>query len=258
MDTFLFDKIIFGPVKSRRLGISLGINLLPLDQKVCSFDCIYCECGWNDKQNTKHLMPKTSDIIQCLEKEFNRIHVENQIIDTITFAGNGEPSLHKDFAFIIQKTKELRDQFLPTVKIAVLSNSTNLGKVDVFQALQSIELPIMKMDTVIENTYRELNRPVNNQTIQSIIEGLKFFHGNFILQTMFLRGSKDLAHLDNTTMQELRELMDVIKELSPRRIMIYSLERCTPEDRLLKIDSDELYRIAAIMKEEGIFVEVYD
>ncbi len=189
MSTFLFDQIIFGPVKSRRLGVSLGVNLLPTDSKVCSFDCIYCECGWTPKKRErKAVLPSRVEVRQKMVEKLTEMVANNELPDVITFAGNGEPTLHPEFEGIIEDTIELRDQLTPKARIAVLSNATMLHKPAVVRALLKVDDNIQKLDSAFEETIRRIDCPASNFKLTQVVEGLKAFDGNVIVQTLFLKG----------------------------------------------------------------------
>src|SRR5680860_573240 len=199
MATFLFDKIIFGPVKSRRLGVSLGINLLPTNVKVCSFDCIYCECGWTPKKYEKKVeLPGRVEVREKLEQKLLEMLAENELPDVITFAGNGEPTLHPEFEGIIDDTIELRDKLTPNARIAVLSNATMLHKKEVFNALLKVEDNIQKLDSAFENTVRILDCPNGSFNLHKVVEQLTRFNGKVIIQTMFIGGIYKGEKIDNT------------------------------------------------------------
>ena len=256
--TFLFDKIVFGPVHSRRLGVSLGINLLPTDQKYCSFNCIYCECGLNTiKYNEKIEFPSTAIIRQSLEKKLSEMKENNELPDAISFAGNGEPTLHPDFAEIIDITIELRNKYSPKSKIAVLSNASMLDDQSVVEALKKIDMNILKLDAGIEATFRSINKPQKNISISEIIKNLKQFSSNLIIQTLFIRGEYNGKKFDNTTENEVNEWLKYIKELNPELVMIYPIARETPISSLEKISLKELEAIAEKLMNIGVKAEVY-
>jgi len=258
MSTFLFDEIIFGPVFSRRLGISLGINLLPSNLKFCNFDCIYCECGLSDLKNKsqKPVLPNCDDFILALENKLKELVLKNKPLNAITFAGNGEPTLHPDFEKIIDQTILLRNKYFPEVKIAVLSNSTFLGKEHIFKALSKIEMPILKLDSAIENTVKIINSPPLNFSIPNLIDNLLKFEGKFILQTMFLKGSYKNEVIDNTTEVELNEWLKIIEKVKPQQVMIYTIARETPVSTLEKISLEKLEQIAEKVKKLGIETQI--
>lgn len=258
MATFLFDQTIFGPVISRRLGVSLGINLLPNDTKVCSFDCIYCECGWNPdrKEHPVHL-PKRREVQSLLRQKLIEMKRESLLPDVITFAGNGEPTMHPDFAAIIQDTILLRNELSPKSKIAVLSNSTMLHKESVVEALKAVDDNILKLDSGILETILLLNKPVGKLNLEKLVNHLKKFEGTLILQTMFLKGSFNGVPFDNTTDLEIESWIRLLKEIRPRSVMIYSIARDTPAENLTGIKLSRLKEIGKrVEKETSIPVQV--
>lgn len=257
MSTFLFDQIIFGPVKSRRLGVSLGVNLLPTDSKVCSFDCIYCECGWTPRKRAqKAILPTREMVRQKMEEKLTEMVESNELPDVITFAGNGEPTLHPEFEGIIDDTIELRDRLAPKARIAVLSNATMLHKPAVVRALQKVEDNIQKLDSGFEETIRKIDCPASNFNLTAVVENLKSFNGKVIIQTLFLRGNFKGEIIDNTTEAELSEWLKRIAEIKPSQVMIYTIDRDTPAAGLEKVKLDELQQIASRVKEIGFKVQV--
>ncbi|HSO89195.1 MAG TPA: radical SAM protein [Draconibacterium sp.] len=257
MPTFLFDKIVFGPVKSRRLGVSLGINLLPTNIKVCSFDCIYCECGRNpEKYEEKAVLPSRIEVQQNLKKKLEEMIAENQLPDVITFAGNGEPTLHPDFAGIIDDTIELRNQLTPKARIAVLSNATMIHKKEVFQALLKIEDNIQKLDSAFEETIKLLDCPNKSFSLSKTVDQLIVFHGKVIIQTLFVRGTYKGQRVDNTTEKEISAWIELLKIIKPSQVMIYTIARDTPIDTLEKVSLHDLNAIAKQVKSVGFDVQV--
>jgi len=257
MSTFLFDQIIFGPVKSRRLGVSLGVNLLPTDSKVCSFNCIYCECGWTPKKREQKAVLPTREIVrQKMEEKLTEMVESNELPDVITFAGNGEPTLHPDFEGIIDDTIELRDRLTPNARIAVLSNATRLHKASVIRALLKVEDNIQKLDSAFEETIQRIDCPVSNFKLENVVENLKLFKGKVIIQTLFLRGSFDGEIIDNTTEEELAEWLKLVTEIKPSQVMIYTIDRDTPASGLEKVKIDELQKIAYRVRAVGFDVQV--
>lgn len=254
--SILFHDVIFGPVHSRRLGFSLGINLLPIDSKICSFNCIYCECGWNPEGNSNSVFSDRNVIFSELEDRLKEIKSNNEPLDVLTFAGNGEPTLHPEFLEIVEDVISLRDKYFPYIKIAVLSNSTTLSNANVVKALKKIDLPILKLDSVIENTFRTINNPSKTFNFNDYISNLKKFNHKLIIQTMFLRGEINNSVIDNTTNYEVDELIKVLKEIKPESVMIYSLDRKAPAKNLIKISSEELREIAKKMKDNYLSVQV--
>lgn len=257
MATFLFDQIIFGPVKSRRLGVSLGVNLLPTDSKVCSFDCIYCECGWTPRKREKKAVLPTRELVkQKMEEKLRDMIRNNEFPDVITFAGNGEPTLHPEFEGIIDDTIELRNLLTPKARIAVLSNATMLHKPGVVRALLKVEDNIQKLDSAFEETIRRIDCPTSNFSLQKVVENLKSFNGKVIIQTLFLKGNHKNEVIDNTTESELTEWMKLITEIKPSQVMIYTIERDTPAAGLEKVNLNELETIAERVRAIGFEVQV--
>ncbi|MGZ3862095.1 MAG: radical SAM protein [Bacteroidia bacterium] len=254
----LFGDIVFGPLKSRRFGVSLGINLLPLDNKVCNFNCIYCECGWTDLKSVdvKYLPPE--EITSAMKERFKEIAAGNKHIDSITFAGNGEPTMHPQFAEIMDNTVSLRNQFLPGVKITVLSNAALLGKEKVFNALLKADLPVLKLDAGTNEMFRRIDKPLSSKNIDWYISNLKKFNGKLAVQTLFLQGEYERKTVDNTTPEEITAWIMALKEINPKQVMIYTLDRETPAQNLHKVSSEKLQEICNRAKQEGINAVVYE
>lgn len=253
----LFDSIVYGPIHSRRLGVSLGMNLMPIDVKVCTFDCIYCECGFN--QAVLHpTLPTRKQVREALEKTlFPYSSTPLPPIDVITFSGNGEPTLHPDFLGVIEDTCALRDRYCPQAKVSVLSNSTQLGRAEVVQALQLCDNRILKLDSAIDSTMQLIDAPVKKDlTVAEIVNKLKVFNGDFTLQTCFLRGKVGDVAVDNTTEEELTAWYKVVKQLKPKQIMIYVIDRATPVKTLEKISKEQMETIAEPLRKEGFDVIV--
>jgi len=254
MSTFLFSKIIFGPVKSRRLGVSLGINLLPGSRKVCNFNCIYCECGWTlDSKEEKSTLPERAEVYEALELKLSEMKERDQHPDVITFAGNGEPTLHPDFPGIIDDCIELRNKYFPEARIAVLSNSTTITKPHIKEALLKIDQNILKLDSGFDLTLKIHNQPRVNIRVAELIENLKKFNGQLIIQTLFLRGSYKGNTIDNTTPEEIEAWLTALQMIKPSEVMIYTVSRDTPEGgELGKVPLPELKRIASMVNRLGI------
>ena len=251
MATFLFDQTIFGPVISRRLGISLGINLLPVDSKLCSFDCIYCECGWNpERKNNRVDLPSREVVRSLLRQKLLEMAADSQLPDVITFAGNGEPTLHPDFDSIIVDTLLLRDELTPKSRIAVLSNSTTLQKPRVVEALKKVDDNILKLDSGVLETIILLNKPVGRFDLEKLVLQLKQFNGALTIQTMFLRGIFNGVEVDNTTDYEVEKWIGLLKEIQPGNVMIYSIARDTPAENLYGVPLPELEKIASRVEAE--------
>ena len=239
MSTVIYPSPIFGPVHSRRLGVSLGINLLPGDGKVCSFDCIYCECGFNADHRAHQKMPTREEVAAALEKRLQAMCAEGQLPDVLTFAGNGEPTANPQFAEIIDDTIRLRDRYCPKAKVSVLSNSTFIHRPSVHDALMRVDNNILKLDTVDVAYIQKVDRPVGNYDVQQIIEGLKRFHGHVIIQTMFMKGDGT----DNTGDEYVGPWLEAVKEIMPQQVMIYTIDRETPDKLLQKATHEELDHI---------------
>ena len=251
--TSLFPDIIFGPVRSRRLGLSLGVNLLPTRSKLCSFDCIYCECGWNAENPGARRFNDRDDVRTQLEATLRRMVTDGTPPDVITFAGNGEPTLHPDFEAVIGDTLALRDALCPGAKVSVLSNATQLHRDDVRRALLRVDNNILKLDSAFDATVRRMNNPQNAAyTVRETVEQMKRFEGRMILQTMFLRGTCGGASIDNTTEEEVAAWLRLVGEIRPRQVMVYSLDRDTPCPTLEKVPREELQTIAARVEALGI------
>lgn len=252
----LFQSIVYGPIHSRRLGTSLGMELMPLEHKLCTFNCVYCECGWN--QPVAHpVLPTREQVREALEEKLSSLNAQRSTIDVITFSGNGEPTLHPVFLDIIRDTCALRDRYCPQAKVSVLSNSTQLGRTDVIEALRLCDNRILKLDAATDEMMRRIDLPVNPQlTIATIMEWLKQFDGDFILQTCFLRGEHDGQRIDNTTPEQLDAWYRAVETLRPKQVMIYVIDRKTPEEHLEKISRDEMERIAAPLREKGFDISI--
>ncbi len=254
--TVIYPSPIFGPVHSRRLGVSLGINLMPDDGKVCTFNCIYCECGFNEDFRPKHSRPTREDVRSALEACLQDMQKKGTAPDVLTFAGNGEPTAHPHFPEIIDDTLKLRDQYFPNAKVSVLSNSTFIHRPAVFEALSKIDNNILKLDTVDEAYIRELDRPTGHYSVSEIISQMKAFRGNCIIQTMFLKGSYQGKNMDNTSDCFVLPWLKKVKEIAPRQVMIYTIDRETPDHDLQKATHEELDRIAGLLQDAGIKVSV--
>jgi wyosine [tRNA(Phe)-imidazoG37] synthetase (radical SAM superfamily) len=257
MPTFLFDKTIFGPVMSRRLGVSLGINLLPDNWKVCSFNCIYCECGLNGELGDKRSpMPTREGVKQALEAKLLDMQGEGLKPDVITFAGNGEPTLHPEFKNIIDDTIVLRDKHCPDARIAVISNASRLHKPDVVEALLKVDDNIQKLDSGLKETILRLDQPNFPFDLEKTIEQLKAFNGQVIIQTMFVAGSVDEEDIKNTSEEDISAWLEALKHIQPGSIMIYTIERDTPYNSLKKVSLSKLEEIAERARKEGFKVSV--
>ena len=255
--TSLYDNIIFGPIRSRRLGLSLGVNLLPIDSKLCSFDCIYCECGWNDEHPGKRRFNSREDVRTMLDETLQKMVADGTPPDVITFAGNGEPTLHPEFEQVIEDTIALRDKHCPSAKVSVLSNATQIHREDVRRALLRVDNNILKLDSAFDEMAHLINRPQQpTYSVGRIVEQLRRFEGEFILQTLFLRGSCEGQTIDNTTPEAVEAWLRIVADLRPRQVMIYSLDRDTPCQSIERVEREELEQIARQVEALGIATSV--
>lgn len=257
MATFLFDKIIFGPVRSRRLGISLGINLLPTDSKFCNFNCIYCECGWTPGlKGHKPAFHPRAEVARALAAKLAEMVAQGSPPDVITFAGNGEPTVHPEFEGIIADTLALRNQWVPACKVAVLTNATMLHKPTVVEALKEADQAILKLDSAIESTILRINGPLGGVNLAKLEKQFGAFGEKLIIQTMFLRGQYQGQPIDNTSPHELEAWLAFLQRIAPAQVMIYSIARDTPLDTLQKVPAHELEAIADRLRALNIPVQV--
>ena len=256
MSTVIYPSPIFGPVHSRRLGVSLGINLLPADGKFCTFDCIYCECGYNADFRPHLKLPTREEVQQALEARLLDMQQNGPKPDVLTFAGNGEPTAHPQFAGIIDDTLALRDKYFPKAKVSVLSNSTFIHKPEVFEALCKVDNNILKLDTINETYIHEVDRPTGHYDVKQIIECMKAFQGKLIIQSLFMKGTHQGLSVDNTSDEYVLPWLEIVKEIAPQQVMIYTIDRETPSPLLEKASHEELDHIAAQVQQAGIPVSV--
>lgn len=256
MATKLFNDIIVGPIISRRLGVSLGVNLLPTNGKLCNFNCIYCECGWTEKSTEKLVFNPKIEVLSLLEDCLRGRAERGETLDVITFAGNGEPTMHPDFAEIIDATIVLRDRYFPSVKVAVLSNATLIGRDSVRNALERVDRALLKIDSSFAHTIELIDEPRGAYSLDKVVKAMKKFRGELIIQTMFLRGEYKGEVVDNTTDSEINGLIEVYKDLNPAEVMIYTIDRDTPLETLEKLSSDEMVAIGEKLSAAGINVSV--
>lgn len=257
MQTVLFHSTIFGPIHSRRLGVSLGVNLTPNDGKICTFDCLYCEAGFNAQGQGTTGFPPRGKVAELLEQKLREMKESGSALDVITFSGNGEPTVHPEFPGVIDDTLRIRDKYFPNAKVSVLSNATRIGREEIFKALLKVDNNIQKLDSAMTETIHQLDRPtLPHLTADKIIGELEKFGENCIVQTMLLRGEYDGKTVDNTTPAEIDALIEAYKRIRPREVMIYSIDRQTPARELVKVPREELDTIAArITAETGIPVQ---
>ena len=258
MQTVLFHSTIFGPIHSRRLGVSLGVNLTPDDGKVCTFDCLYCEAGFNAQGTGTTGLPPREKVARQLEQKLSEMKAAGSPLDVITFSGNGEPTVHPDFPGIIDDTLRIRDKYYPEAKVSVLSNATRIDRPEIFKALLKVDNNILKLDSALTPTIRQVDRPtLPHLDADTIIENLARFGTDCIVQTMLLRGEYDGKPIDNTTPEEIDALIEAYRRIGPREVMIYSIDRATPARQLVKVPREELEDIVSrITAATGIPVQI--
>jgi wyosine [tRNA(Phe)-imidazoG37] synthetase (radical SAM superfamily) len=258
MSGFLFHEVVFGPVRSRRLGLSLGINLLPLHSKRCSFNCIYCECGWTPVVTGEmDKLPPRELVYKALEKSLQELVAEDSLPDALTYAGNGEPTIHPEFPGIVEDTIRLRDRYVPAARVTVLSNSSMVHVPEVFAALMKLDDNIQKLDAGHEKLFRLINNPVSEVDFERMIGGLARFNGRVTIQSMFLKGHFNGEAIDNTTPGEVSEWISQLERIRPSLVMIYPIARATPVHDLQKIPLEKLEEIAEAARKKGLTVSVY-
>jgi len=248
----LREKTVFGPIQSRRLGNSLGINLLPQEGKLCNFDCIYCECGWNKDGLDDRTIPTAAQVRSALEDKLSACMLEGVPIDSITFSGDGEPTLNPDFPEIIRDTIKLRDAYYPSAKVSVLSNATRISRPAVFEALRLVDNPILKLDAPTNGLVELINHPQGEFDVENLVEDLEKFEGNFILQTMFLRS----ADFDSSSPEVLEGWKKIVRRLKPREVMVYTIARPTPQSGLEKFSEKEMREMVQDLINEGLKIQI--
>jgi len=246
------EKLVFGPIHSRRLGSSLGINLLPEEGKLCNFDCIYCECGWNADGRQDKRLPTTAQLEETLRSVLSSCRESGTPIDSITFSGDGEPTLHPDFPAMIDVTLALRDEFFPKAQVSVLSNATRAGIPAVREALRKVDNPILKLDAATTALARRINRPVGDYDVEAVVRSLEAFEGDFVLQTMFLR----CPEFDSLAPENLSGWMDIVRRLRPREVMVYTVDRETPLKGIRKVTPEEMAAAVDPLLKEGFTIQI--
>jgi wyosine [tRNA(Phe)-imidazoG37] synthetase (radical SAM superfamily) len=257
MSGFLFEQIIFGPIRSRRLGISLGVNLLPANKKHCTFNCIYCECGWTQPPDACMVFPERNDIRNALEQKLIEMQRKHAMLDSITYAGNGEPTIHPDFANITDDIIELRNKYFPDAKISLLSNASRAAMPGIKEALLKIDQPILKLDCGTEATFQLLNNPGIKTSLAEIVSSLVEFNGKAIIQTLFVKGVYEGKPVDNTSDEEIIAWLGHLENIKPRLVMIYPIARETPVAGLEVVPPEKLTEISRKVEQLGIATEVY-
>lgn len=248
-----FDEIVFGPIFSRRLGSSLGVNVLPSVGKLCNFDCVYCECGWNrDGAAPQRRFPRADEVEAALGHKMSKASQEGVKVDSITFSGNGEPTLNPDFPQIVDAALRLRDKYFPEAKVSVLSNATMLGKPEVARALMRVDNPILKIDASSDELAQKINMPSGHYSLTDVVENLKLFEGDFILQTMFLKS----PDFDTAAPEALEAWRNLVRELKPREVMVYTIDRETPDKRLEKYTVAEMTAFVQPLIDEGYRIQI--
>lgn len=246
------ETLVFGPIHSRRLGSSLGINLLPERGKLCNFDCIYCECGWNADGRDDKRLPTAEELREALRAKLSACREAGTPIDSITFSGDGEPTLNPEFPEMIDVTLSLRDEFFPSAKVSVLSNATRIGREDVFRALRKVDNPILKVDAATADLASRINRPVGAYDPEEVVANLRRFEGDFVLQTMFLR----CPDFDSTAPENVEGWLRIVRELHPREVMVYTVDRETPMKGIGKVTPEEMAAIVRPLVEEGFKIQI--
>ena len=246
------EETVFGPIHSRRLGSSLGVNLLPEKGKICTFDCIYCECGWNKDGRDDTQLPSAEKVYTALEAKLQQCKADQVPIDSITFSGDGEPTINPEFPRIIDGTIRLRNQYYPNSKVTVLSNATRVHLPEVFNALRKVDNPIMKIDAPTNALIEKINHPLPGYDIHRVVEALKQFGGDFILQTMFLKNND----FDSSSPEVLNGWMNIVRLLKPREVMVYTINRPTPEEGLMKFTVDEMKSLVQPLINEGFLIQI--
>lgn len=255
----LFENTIIGPIHSRRLGNSLGINLLPLKRKFCTYDCIYCECGWNEETiENKIELPSYEDVRNQLKKRIDKLKAEGTVVDSFTFAGNGEPTLHPDFPKVVDLVVEIRNKYYPNAVITLLTNATQLSRPEIYNALLKLDNPVLKLDAGMATMRNSINKPTAEKySFDELVNNLILFGNRGIIQTLLLRGSNDGKIISNVSDEDFGEYIELLKKIRPKYVMLYAIDRATPEKDLEKLSVGELEIYAQKIRNEGIDVKVY-
>ena len=246
------EETVFGPIFSRRLGSSLGINLLPEKGKICNFDCIYCECGWNKDGRDDTVLPTAEKVRGDLERMLKKLVAEGTPVDSITFSGDGEPTLNPDFVQIIDDTLRLRNEFYPKAKVSVLSNATRVHVPEIFNALRKVDNPIMKIDAPTNELVERINKPAPGYDVKRVVEALKAFEGDFVLQTCMLRSDD----FDSSRPEVIEGMLEIVRMLKPREWMVYTIDRPTPMQGLQKFTPDEMRALVRPLIDEGFCIQI--
>lgn len=248
----LREETVFGPIHSRRLGNSLGINLLPEKGKFCNFDCIYCECGWNKDGTADRKIPSAAEVRSALENKLCAMLLDSESVDSITFSGDGEPTLNPEFPRIIEDTLKLRDIYQPSAKVSVLTNATRIHIPEVFDALRKVDNPILKLDALTPKDAAAINKPAPGYDIARTMEAMKRFEGDFIMQTMFLKG----PGIDSSAPERLQAWKEAVRMLRPREVMVYTIDRPTPMQGLEKFTAAQMKEMVQDLIDEGFRIRI--
>lgn len=256
----LFENTIVGPIRSRRLGSSLGVNLLPLHHKICSYDCIYCECGWNRESemgDIQYVSP--AQVREMLERRLQELKAENAQIDSITFAGNGEPTLYPEFPEIVDIVTEMRDRYYPQAATTILTNATQLIRPEIFAALQKLDNPTLKLDAGFADMRNRINLPNEKAcTFEQLKECLIRFGSRCIIQTLLFDGTTDEGeNVTNIDPEGFAAYLEIVKQIRPKFVQLYALDRATPAKHLRKLAPEELNIYAEKLRAEGIETKIY-
>lgn len=259
--TIIYPSPIFGPVKSRRLGISLGINLMPGDGKWCSFDCVYCECGLNKDHRAKEPLPTVEEVHNKLNQKLKEMKEKGEGLDVLTFSGNGEPTLHPKFPEIVDKVLSLRKEYFPNAKVTVLSNSTQIHLDRVRNALMKVDNALMKLDTVDMDYINAVDQPTGHYDVEKIIENLIKMNGHAIVQTILMKGNirdkeGNKISVDNCNDKYIEPYIEALKRIKPRQVMIYTLDREWPTEGLEKANKETMDAVAEKIRQAGFITSV--
>ena len=245
--------ITYGPVRSRRLGRSMGINLMPGTYKHCSFNCIYCHYGWTriittDMEPYRDDLPTRTEVVAAVEKAL----CSPDDFEYITFSGNGEPTLHPDFPELVKDTGQLRDKYRPQAKIGLLSNSTGLERESVRASISGIDFPMFKLDAGSETTFVAMNRPARGVAFYAIVDRLSALSG-ILIQTVLIDGTPN-----NTSDEELDAYFALLSRIHPREVHIYSIDRPVPQTDIRLVPPERLRQIADKGKQKtGIEIKAF-
>lgn len=253
----LTDGVVYGPVKSRRLGASLGVNILPFNVKVCSFNCNYCQCGWttdtvDSKALAKYDWPTPEQVGDGLRAKLLELKAAGETLDSITFAGNGEPTLHPDFLRCVKAVIAVRDELMPGTKVDILSNAAHLDREQVVEGLNLLDERYMKLDAGSEGQFMNMNSPVSEVGIWDVMKGMGKLK-DFVIQAMFTHGRRD-----NTDEKSVVDWISAVKRVKPKAVQIYSVDRFPADKKIHKVEKSLLDEIGqALTAQTGIPAETF-